>query len=181
LIQRLLAVVATSIFAAATFGNASAATVAGAAHGAQVVWISDGVTTPAGETDVTNQDRTFIPPLTVISAGSSVRFPNNDPFYHSIYSVSPADPFDIGYYGNGPGKVVAFANAGVVDVHCHIHPSMHGVIVVVDGHSQLPSNDNFSIVGVPAGNWVFHTWSLDAGEHTQRVNVPKGQGTVTLR
>src|SRR5580658_8784315 len=99
-----------------------------------VLWVSGqpSAIKPA-DTEMRNRDRTFIPPYVVIATGSSVTFPNDDPFYHSIYSDSKNDPFDIGYYGNGPGKSVTFTVPGIVDVHCHIHASMHATIIVVDG------------------------------------------------
>ena len=85
-----------------------AATVHGTTD-ASVVWVTAPETLPQPKVvDVHNQDRTFLPPFIVITQGSSVRFPNDDPFLHSIYSDSAADPFDIGFYASGPGKTVDF-------------------------------------------------------------------------
>src|SRR5579864_2764333 len=85
---------------------ANAATVTGTTIEPSIVWVSDGSTAPDVESQVHNQNRQFVPSLIVIRAGDSVRFPNDDPFFHSIYSASPNDSFDIGYYGYGPGKLV---------------------------------------------------------------------------
>lgn len=150
---------------------AVAGTVAGPTRGAQVIWISDRQPPGALQGEMRNKDKTFVPPLLVVPAGSDVRFPNDDPFYHSIYSISPAGPFDIGYYGTGPGKVVTFSHAGIVEVHCHIHVTMDGTIVVVDGPSVRPTGARFSLPEIPRGTWILHFWSHRSGEKTTRVTV----------
>lgn len=158
---------------------AKATTVRGTTN-ASVVWVSAPKALPKpAEGVLTNQNRSFIPALIVIPMHSTVRFPNNDPFFHSIYSTSPADPFDIGFYDTGPGKVVTFDNPGVVDVHCHIHASMHATIVVTDGPYALASGSTFEIDGVPAGARVLHLWDLQNGERTMQIDVPSA-GVLTL-
>jgi plastocyanin len=161
----------------AVFGAAAialAGTYAGTLPQPGVVWISDGSKpTPMPEASMHNTHKSFVPDLIVITAGTNVRFPNDDGFYHSIYSESQADPFDIGFYDTGPGKVVAFPNAGVDDVRCHIHGSMHGVIVVVDGpyaQTTVP-NAAYALTGVRPGMHVLHVWTPDGGEKTTPVRI----------
>jgi len=159
---------------------ARAATIHGNTDAA-IVWVG-GQRAALKEADgeMRNRDRTFIPPYIVIPAGSSVTFPNDDPFYHSIYSDSKIDPFDIGYYGNGPGKSVEFDNPGVVSVHCHIHAAMHATIIVADGPYAVASKGSYSIANVPAGKLTLHVWSPDSGEKTASVDVPNANADVTL-
>jgi plastocyanin len=167
---------------ALTTACATAATVHGAT-GAAAVWISTPESPPSPlpqPAEMRNTHRTFQPPFVVIPAGSSVRFPNDDPFFHSIYSDSPADPFDIGYYGTGPGKVVEFDKPAIVDVHCHIHASMHAAVVVVDGPYAVVDNGTYSIANVPPGKHTLHAWDPDRGERTQTVVVPNAAQDVTL-
>jgi plastocyanin len=139
-----------------------------------VVWISDGSNpAPLPEVSMRNTHKAFVPELLVISTGTNVRFPNDDGFYHSIYSESSADPFDIGFYDTGPGKIVAFPRPGVVEVRCHVHGSMHGVIVVVDGpfaQTSVPGAA-YTLAGVRPGYHVLHSWSGDRGERTVTVYV----------
>ena len=157
-----------------------AATIHGATD-ASVVWVSAPEALPKPSVfDVHNQDRTFLPPLLVIPQGSSVRFPNDDSYFHSIYSDASADPFDIGFYGPGPGKTVDFPKAGIIDLHCHIHASMHGIIVVTDGPYAMASSGSYSISNVPDGKRVVHAWDASHGERTLRVDVPNANATVTL-
>lgn len=159
---------------------ASAASVHGTTD-AVVVWVSAPDAIPqGGDAEMRNKDRTFIPPYVVVPVGAQVRFPNDDPFYHSIYSDSPADKFDIGYYGTGPGKLVTFTQPGVIDVHCHIHASMHANIIVADGPYALASKGTYSLENVPTGKHVVHGWDPQHGEWTTNVNVPAASADVTL-
>ncbi|HUN29511.1 MAG TPA: hypothetical protein VMV65_06875 [Alphaproteobacteria bacterium] len=172
----------TMVFAGALLasGRAIAATIHGSTD-ADVVWVSAPKAAPKPiEAVMTNKDRSFIPPLTVIPVGSTVRFPNEDPFFHSIYSTSAADPFDIGFYDTGPGKVVPFPNPGIIDVHCHIHASMHATIIVADGPYAQSSNGTYVLSGVPAGKYVLHAWDLAHGDRTMTIDVPSDGSDLTI-
>ncbi|GEM_PF-3492915 len=156
---------------------AAAATVVGATLQPSVVWVSDGSTASDPESQVRNQNRQFVPGLIVIRAGDSVRFPNDDPFFHSIYSASPNDPFDIGYYGFGPGKLVNFLQPGIVDVHCHIHAKMHGTIVVTDGPNSGGLGTHFALQGVMSGAHRIYFWNERDGLKSSAISVPAGDAT----
>jgi plastocyanin len=158
----------------------AAATVTGAAAEPSIVWISDRSVVADTETAMHNENREFVPDMIVIRAGTSVRFPNDDPFFHSIYSSSPTDPFDIGYYGFGPGKLVEFPHAGVVDVRCHIHARMRGTIVVTDGPSSGGFVTQFKLDGVLAGTHQLYFWNSRAGLKSVTVNVPAGPITANI-
>jgi len=133
-------VLAAAGFCFAAAASAGAATVSGKMEHPGVVWISQLAPAKAGELDMRNRDRQFIPELLIVHAGDSVRFPNDDPYYHSIYSVTPQDPF-----------VVPFTTSGVIEVRCHIHPSMHGTIIVADGLATSSPVSVFSLSDVKSG------------------------------
>ncbi|GAC1394279.1 MAG: hypothetical protein NVSMB31_14530 [Vulcanimicrobiaceae bacterium] len=160
--------------------SARAATVTGSLAKASVVWITQRSQPRNIEAEMRNRDRSFNPGLIVIAAGTSVRFPNDDPYFHSIYAVSASDPFDIGYYGNGPGKLVLFGSPGVIDVHCHIHPSMHGVIIVADGPATAGPVTSFSLSGITPGSHSLHIWNEAAGERSVDVVIPGQKSSVDL-
>lgn len=173
-------VVLTAMLACVAGAPAAAATVHGTT-GAAVVWVSAPDAIPQnGDSEMRNRNRTFIPPYVVVPVGAQVRFPNDDPFYHSIYSDSPADRFDIGYYGPGPGKLVTFSQPGVIDVRCHIHASMHANIIVADGPYALVTNGAYSLANVPAGTHELHAWDPKNGERTMTVTVPSANADVTV-
>ena len=159
---------------------ASAGTVVGALRAPGVVWISDGSKPPPVRAAMRNTAKAFVPEVLVVAAGSVVTFPNDDPFFHSIYSAGGADAFDLGFYGAGPGKEEVFANAGVLDVGCHIHPQMHAVIVVVDGPSMQTDDLSFVLANVAPGKHVLHAWSAAYGERTTTVTIAAGRGVASL-
>src|SRR6266446_2378842 len=49
-------------------------------------------------------DKTYAPHVVVVPVGSTVRFPNHDPFNHNVFSVSDPNSFDQGdrTYGSSP-------------------------------------------------------------------------------
>jgi plastocyanin len=151
-------------FALAILGSAlpaAAATYSGVAGAPGVVWITSIAPAPRADASIRQTQKSFVPSLVVISPGSTVRFPNDDRFYHSVYSDSPSNPFDLGLYDNGPGKSVVFENTGVVDVRCHVHGTMHATIVVVDGPFAITThpNERYRIEGLPSGPHALHVWT----------------------
>src|SRR5207247_3366872 len=67
-------------------------------------------------------DKKYAPHVVVIPVGSTVRFPNHDPFNHNVFSVSEPNSFDLGLYGRGESKSYTFAHPGLVRVYCNVHP-----------------------------------------------------------
>ena len=83
-----------------------------------------GIAAPAARFDVTISDKTFSPHVLVVPIGSTVAFPNHDPFDHNVFSVSDSNSFDLGLYGRGEGKTVTLKHPGLVRVFCNVHPRM---------------------------------------------------------
>lgn len=154
--------------------ESAAATYSGVLATPGVAWISDGSKpAPLAEREIRQHERSFVPTLLVITAGTPVRFPNDDGFYHSVFSDSPADPFDLGLYDMGPGKSMVFANPGVVGVRCHVHGSMSATIVVVDGPvaQTTQTKERYRLTGVAKGKHRLHTWTPEAGETVKTVVI----------
>ena len=59
-----------------------------------------------------------------IAVGDVIRFRNEDPFFHNIFSLSDLKTFDLGSFPKGESKTVTFDKAGVIEVECAIHPEM---------------------------------------------------------
>jgi plastocyanin len=131
---------------------------------------------PAAPTGVVmaQQDTSFAPPLLVIPVGTTVRFPNQDPFFHNVFSYSSAARFDLGRFPRGESKDVTFEEPGLVKVYCEVHESMRAAIIVVEnGFWARPDKDGrFRIAGVPAGTYTLVAWHVDNGEKKVQVNVP---------
>src|SRR5579864_6392516 len=88
------------------------------------------VTAPPITAEMEQQNRRFSPDLVVVPAGSAVSFPNFDPIFHNVFSLSKPKSFDLGNYSKGQTRVVTFPKPGIVSVYCHLHPNMAGTIVV---------------------------------------------------
>ena len=65
---------------------------------------------------IEQRDRRFVPDLVVIPAGGSVTFPNVDPVFHNVFSLSKPKEFDLGNYPKGQSRSVTFGKEGVVYV-----------------------------------------------------------------
>ena len=65
-----------------------------------------------------------------VKLGDSVKFVNEDPFSHNIFSLSDAKSFDLGSYGVGLSKTVVFDKPGTVEIECAVHPDMKMIVEV---------------------------------------------------
>jgi len=88
------------------------------------------VAAQASENEVSQKNKTFSVKTLKIKKGDTVSFPNQDPFFHNVFSLSPAKTFDLGSYPSGETRKVTFDKPGTVDVECAIHPHMHMSITV---------------------------------------------------
>lgn len=124
------------------------------------------------------------PELIIVPTGSRVSFPNLDPIFHNIFSLSHTQSFDLGYYSEGKTREVAFPKAGIIQIYCHIHPEMYGVIVVTSSRwTAKPSADgSFSWANVLPGKYKLIAWQRSAGlVHTNITVPPTGTVHVKLR
>ena len=74
--------------------------------------------------EVGQKNKAFTESSMAIKVGDTVKFTNNDPFFHNVFSLSDAKFFDLGSYPQGESKDVTFEDAGTIDVECAIHPEM---------------------------------------------------------
>jgi plastocyanin len=124
----------------------------------------------------------FDPEMIVVPTGSTVQFPNLDPIFHNVFSLSKVRKFDLGYYPQGQSRAVKFNDAGVVQVYCHIHANMYAAIVVTDSpwYIKPGADGSFSFSNVPAGRYRLTVWHKIAGYRKQEVVVPDS-GSVEVK
>ena len=84
----------------------------------------------SAEFEVGQKDKQFTKKSLTIKAGDTVKFTNQDPFFHNVFSLSELKTFDLGSYPKGESKSVTFDKAGTVDVECAIHPNMKMKIII---------------------------------------------------
>ena len=130
------------------------------------------VPTPVTVT-LTQEHQRFDPEIVVIPLGSTVSFPNSDPIFHNVFSLSPPRQFDLGYYPAGEARKLKFDKPGIVQVYCHLHPDMSAAIVVAPTAWYLRPDERgwFSFPSLPAGAYQVVVWHKSAGFFRHRVEV----------
>ena len=121
-------------------------------------------------------DRRFMPDMVVVPVGSTVSFPNMDPIFHNIYSLSKPKSFDLGSYDKGETRKVTFPKPGIVEVYCHLHPNMEATVVVTPNrwYARPDRNGQYRIPDVPAGQYTVVAWHRSAGFFRKTVVVENG-------
>lgn len=128
------------------------------------------------EPTIRQVNETFVPPVLAIQTGDTVRFPNDDPFFHNVFSLSGARSFDLGRYPKNQVRSVKFDRPGVIKVFCHIHSHMNAVIRVFDHpyFSKAGSDGTFSIPQVPEGTYTVVAWHERLKLQRQVIRVQPG-------
>lgn len=123
--------------------------------------------------------KAFAPRVVAIPVGGTVEFPNEDPIFHNVFSVSGENRFDLALYKRPRMGSWTFQHPGVARVYCNIHPQMSAVVVVRDSpyFVKAGADGTFTIENVPAGRHVLKAWHERAGEVATEVTVP-AQGAV---
>ena len=147
-----------------------------------VVYVEGDLSTPGPEVtaSIEQKDRRFVPDLVVVPAGSRVSFPNFDPIFHNVFSLSKAKSFDLGNYRQGQTRMVSFPSPGLVAVYCHLHSNMAATIVVSPNRwaAQADENGTFSLKGVPPGTYTVVAWHKTAGTFRKQLTVTADRDTA---
>ncbi len=145
-----------------------------------VIWVEgDGPSPPCGA-ELRQSGRRFVPDLVVISAGSSVSFPNFDPIFHNVFSLSSIKSFDLGNYPKDESRSVSFPKPGIVYVNCHLHPNMAAAIIIAPNQwfTKADPAGNFRIPDLPPGNYTVVAWHKTAGYFRKTIQVLPGTGAL---
>lgn len=116
-----------------------------------VVWAKappPGMAAGTGVATVTQRSNEFAPKAFAVAAGAKVQFENFDKVAHNVFSLSPAEKFDLGMHlPNGNPLEHSFRNPGRVQVFCNIHPGMHLVLNVLShgAHARPGPDGRFSL------------------------------------
>jgi plastocyanin len=128
---------------------------------------------------MSQENRTFSPETLVIAAGSKVSFPNLDPIFHNVFSLSKTRPFDLGNYPKGETRFVTFPEPGIVSVGCQLHSNMSATIVVTPNrwNARADRDGRFVIQGLPPGKYTIVAWHKAAGFFRQPIQIEAGHDT----
>jgi plastocyanin len=135
-----------------------------------VVWLTSTRTkekaSPGPVVRLLQKDKRFTPHLLAVNAGTAIEFPNQDPFFHDVFSIYHGKPFDLGLYESGAVRKVRFSEPGISYIFCNIHPQMSAVVVALDTpHFTNTARDgSFQISQVPPGRYKLEVWYELAAE-----------------
>src|SRR5262245_43641444 len=130
------------------------------------------------------KNEAFVPRVVPVAVGSAVDFPNLDPIYHNVFSLSPCKRFDLGKYREGRSKTVVFGRRGLVKVYCDIHSEMEAFVLVLPhrAFAQPGPDGAFELPDLPPGRYELRVWHPDLPEIAREVVVPaSGDLRVDLR
>ena len=143
------------------------------------------------------QNLTFLPHVLPVPVGATVNFPNNDKVQHSVFSLSRAKKFNLGYYRPGQSDKATFDNPGLVELKCDMHAEMSAYIPVMKNlyFGLTDATGNFNIpddtylekhgikatVNLPPGKYIIRTWHEKLKSTKQVVEISNnGEAKVIL-
>jgi len=134
---------------------------------------------------IAQKNKTFVPLVTAIQAGSSITFPNQDSVRHHVYSFSPAKTFELKLYSGVPSTPVVFDKAGTVVLGCNIHDQMLAFVYVVDTpyFAKTDASGKVKMSDIPNGDYLLKVWHYALRKENLTVDKPlstKESGTIKM-
>ena len=155
-----------------------------------VVWLtpmqSNAFAGPGPTVRLLQKNKKFIPHVVAVTKGTQIEFPNQDPFFHSVFSIHQGETVDLGDYESGAARRVRFSEPGVSYIFCKIHPEMSAVVVVVPTRlfAMTDTAGNFHITHVRPGRYKLEIWHELASKEelkaqARELNVVAGDNEVS--
>ncbi len=134
------------------------------------------------ESIIAMRGREFLPHTTVVRLGGVVRFPNQDPFSHNVFSNTAPVSFDLGLYRRGATREATFGEAGVYPIYCNIHAKMVSYVITVPTRhvTRADAAGRFVLGDVPVGAYRVHVWHERAARVAQDITTAASGTTVKL-
>jgi plastocyanin len=135
-----------------------------------VVWLtpkgSSGPVLPGPTVRLLQKNKQFLPHVLAVTVGTQVEFPNEDPFFHDVFSIYRGKPFDLGLYESGAIRKVRFSQPGVSYIFCNIHPDMSAsVVALTTPYFAVTARDGSYLVNhVPSGSYKLEIWYEHSSE-----------------
>lgn len=128
-----------------------------------------------GRFKLEQRNKSFHPRVLAVPAGSIVEFPNQDPIFHNVFSLSRPGPFDLGLYRAGESKSRTFNAPATYRVFCNIHPRMTAVLLVLPTPfiAEADAAGNFRL-DLPPGRYRLSAWSERSSASSLEINVANG-------
>jgi hypothetical protein len=154
-----------------------------------VLYISEGLSSPAGATSVPVFDQRncmYIPHVLALDTDQKFKVQTSDQTTHNIHPLPNPMTGNIPWNQSQPPGAApvekSWKATEVIPVQCNIHPWMHGWFVVVKGpYATTDASGAYTINNVPPGSYTVTAWQEAAGTQTQKVTVAAGgSGTANF-
>jgi plastocyanin len=127
---------------------------------------------------IDQQGYQFRPGVAAVRVGTQVSFPNRDDEFHSVFSYSRPQRFDLGRFRKDePSPQVLFDQPGVVKVYCEIHKHMRGLLLVLNSpwFTTTDEDGRYAIHDVPAGTYRLHAFLPSEETLESAVTISAGE------
>ena len=132
-------------------------------------------TPPAEPVRIDQKGFRFIPHITLAVPGTTIRFLNNDPEPHNVYS--PEGRYNLGTWPTGETRDHVFDNPGIYTQLCNIHPDMLAYVVVLETpfSAVTDADGKFEVKGVPPGKYLLWAWHEKKDGLEREITVEAGK------
>lgn len=160
-----------------------------AGNGEVVVWLTPaqaaGPVSSGPPARLLQKGKKFIPHVVAVTQGTEIEFPNQDLFFHNVFSIHQGKTFDLGLYESGAARKVRFTQPGISYIFCNIHPEMSAVVVVLKTRyfAVTDQDGNFQINRVPPGSYKLDVWNelspeAELTSQTRTVEITRGDNAL---
>ncbi len=122
----------------------------------------------------------YVPHVSAIHAGATVKIKNSDGILHNVHSFSEKNsPFNRAQPKYLKEISEKFIHPEVISLRCDVHGWMSGWIVVTESPFYYVTADDgsFKLESVPVGKYTLEVWHETLGKTTQSVEVKLGEVT----
>ncbi len=152
--------------------------------GVVMLWPKSGGKKRSPKTRIIEQrGKEFAPHVMAVPVGSTISFPNFDPIYHNVFSLSKSKSFDLGLYKSGETREVKVDKPGIIRLGCNLHAAMSAYLVVVDAPNYvIPDADGkFSFKSLAPGKYKVQAWNERSGDPTtSEIEIKEGANETKL-
>ena len=133
------------------------------------------LTPPREPVKIDQKGLRFVPHITAVVAGTTVRFLNNDPEPHNV--CSPEGRYNLGTWPTEETRDHTFERPGIYTQLCNIHPDMRAYVVVLETPSfaVTDAKGTFEVKDVPAGTDLLWAWHEKKDGLELEITVEAGQ------
>jgi plastocyanin len=135
-----------------------------------------------GEVKFDQKGCDYVPHVLAFPAGSTVDITNSDGILHNIHTYSEKNPsFNMAQPKFKKVIEQKVEKPEVIKVTCDAHGWMHGWWVATDTPYFAVTDDkgNYSITGVPPGDYTVEVWQEKLGTDDQKASVKDGATATT--